>query len=114
MNIRRISGIVIIISGLSLYVFSTYIADQVSAGREKITKGEKNVNQLRDLTSLSPYTKGFGGLIADSGQKKIDAGKEEASEYEQLAHKLYLGGIALVILGAGLFGISFVHKNKSS
>jgi hypothetical protein len=109
----RIAAVVIALIGLSLFPLSSYIADQVQEGKEKISKGENQVNTLRGGSALSPYTKDVGGIFADSGQKKIDAGKQKVTKYEALVSELKIYGLLAILLGALLFGISFVLKRKN-
>jgi hypothetical protein len=112
MSVKRISGIIFLIVGIAMYLFSNYIGDQVTAGKEKIAKAQKEVNQSGSLFSLSPYTKEIGKEISGSGQKKIDEGNLKVGKYEQMAQRLSIGGIAIAILGAGILAVSFVQKHK--
>jgi hypothetical protein len=113
MNGRRISGIIILIIGIVMYFFSNYITDQVNEGKKKVSNAQKKVNQGNSLFSLNPYTKEIGKAATNPAQQEINEGEQQISEYEQIAHWLYVGGVVVVILGAGIFVISFVGKGKN-
>ncbi len=107
MKIIRILGIIILVAGLSSYFFADYIATQVSAGREEVASGQQKVDIIEDLSSLSPYTKGAGSMVAGSAQKKIDAGNMDIAKYQQISNLLHQWGIITSIFGALLICISF-------
>jgi hypothetical protein len=113
MRILRVISLLIIIGGGALFFLGDYITKQVGAGKEQIVQGQTKVNRLRRLSSLSPYTRDVGGMVADSGQKKIEAGKKEVKEYEELIKMIYLGSYALVAFGLMLLLISFFKKRRS-
>jgi hypothetical protein len=100
--IKRIIGIVIFLAGVALIAISMYITDQVNAGKTQISDAQQQVNQGKSLFSQSPATKPVGDILTKSAQKKIDAGKEEVSEYEKLASNLKITGIVLLIAGVGV------------
>lgn len=100
MNIRRILGVVVLIVGLALIVASQYIKGRVAEGESQISSAQEKVNQGSKLFSLSPYAKPIGEKMTESAQQKINAGKEQASQYGQLADQLQIGGIVLIVLGA--------------
>ncbi len=113
MNLKRILGIIILIAGISMYLFSNYITEQVHAGKNKISKAQKQINQANTLFSLNPVAKEVGKQVTDAGQEKIKEGEQQVQSYEQMAHRLYVGGIAAVILGAGIVAISLIKKAKT-
>ena len=113
MKILRVLGVVFLLAGTASYFFADYIADQVAQGKEQIAEGQKKVDNIKELSALSPYTKDAGSMFANSGQKKIDAGKKDVTKYEELSSQLRIGGIALGILGIVMFGISFFPRKKS-
>jgi hypothetical protein len=100
MNIRRTFGILIVIGGIALILFSQYIKGRVQEGEEQISSAQKKVNQGSGLFSLSPYTKQVGQSMTNSAQKKINEGKQQVGHYSQLADQLQIGGIVVLILGA--------------
>lgn len=112
MKTRRILGIIFLILGVALYIFGSYISGEVSEGRKKIASAQKSVDQGRGFSQLSPYTKDIGDIIADSAQKKIDEGKQQADEYQVLANWLHRAGIIIFIVGVGFLAFSFTRKKK--
>ncbi len=108
----RVLGVLVVILGGSLFYFSNYIAEQVEEGKQQVVEGQKKVDTVRNFSALSPYTKDLGGMVADSGQKKIDAGKQDIHKYSQLANQLHLGGVIVVITGFCLIGLSFIPKKN--
>ncbi len=112
MKIIRILGIIILLAGLSSYLFSGYIATQVASGKEQVASAEQKVDTLKGLSSLSPYTKGAGNMVAGSAQKKIDDGNMDIAKYQQMSDLLHQYGIIASILGAILICISFIPIGK--
>jgi hypothetical protein len=112
MRVLRVFAVLLAIGGISAFFLGDYITKQVGAGKEQIAEGQTKVNRIRKLSALSPYTRDVGGMVADSGQKKIEAGKKEVSEYEDLTETIYLGSYAAFGLGVLLFLISFIRKRK--
>jgi hypothetical protein len=110
MKNRRIFGIALIIIGAIMLFFSDYIAGQVSQGRAKIANAQSQVDTIDSVFSSSKYTKPFGQAITGSAQSKIDAGIVQADYYEGLSGKLKIGGIILILVGAGLL---FIKKKRS-
>ena len=113
MSIQRIFGIIVLIGGIVLIGFSMYIKSEVIAGNEQIAEGEQKINTADKLFSLSPTTKELGGQLTKGGKEKIAKGKEEISYYKDLANKLEIGGIVLIVAvrqvlanGLGLLGVS--------
>ena len=111
-NKKILSGILIII-GIGIYIFGSYISSEVSQGRKKISSAQKKVDKAHGLSKLSPYTKDIGDMAAASGQKKIDEGKKEADKYQVLANWLHGSGISIFVIGIGLLGFSFIRKKSS-
>lgn len=102
MNFKRIFGIIIALVGIASLGASYYITTQVEAGKQEIESAQKKVDTGSGLFSLNPITKEIGKGLTDSAQEKINAGKEQVREYEMLAGKLQVGGIALIIVGTGI------------
>ena len=113
MNIRRVSGIILLIIGIVMYFFANYIADQVTAGKEQISSAQSKVDAGNTLFSLNPYSKQIGkAVVTDPAQQQINEGKQQVSQYDQISHWLHTGGIVVMIIGAGLIIISFIGKRK--
>jgi hypothetical protein len=101
-NFKRILGIVICLCGLALIGASFYIHNQVAEGRGQIAAGQQKIDRTNKLFSITPQTKDVGSTLTKSGQERVNAGTMEADQYEALANKLQIAGIALVIVGAGI------------
>lgn len=114
MKLLRILGILILIAGIGCIFASDYITSQVNQGKIQVAKGEKVVNQGKQLFSLNPVAKQVGQGLTNSAEKKINEGKQQINEYEALAAQLMTGGIVGCVLGAGLIIISFFGKGKKS
>lgn len=112
MNIKRISGIALVVVGVALFFLAGYIADQVEEGKGKVAKGQGQVDTIRDVSGSNRYTKDVGGIFADSGQKKIDAGKKEISKYETIVLELRIGGAILVAVGGFLIVYSIPRRRS--
>jgi hypothetical protein len=112
MNKKRILGIILLVVGFAMYLFSNYIEGQVTEGRKKISSAQKTVDQSNSLFSHNPYSEEIGKGITGSAQKKINEGKNEANTYEQMATWLHVGGAILIVVGAGIFIMSFMKKNR--
>lgn len=102
MKTKRILGISCIVVGAVMIFFSQYIAEQVALGNMRIASGQRMVDTANYATSQSQYTKPVGGLFTGSAQKKIDAGRVEASQYQSLANSLQIVGVILVVAGGGI------------
>lgn len=109
MNSKRILGLVVLIVGVILLFVSHYIEGRVAEGQEQVKGAQKKVNQGNSLFSLSPATKDAGQQLTKGAQKKIDAGKQQISHYADIADQLQVGGILLVIVGAGII---LICRNK--
>ncbi len=110
--IKKILGSILLLIGLAMFFMSNYIAEQVLEGRQKIAKAQGQVDTGKKIFSLSPYTKGAGNLATSPIQKKIDAGKQEVSAYDELAHQLYIGGIVVSLVGISVIVWGFRSKKK--
>lgn len=112
MSKKGIWGIVLIIIGVILFVFGSYISGEVSDGEKKIKHAQQTVDQGKRLTSSNRYTKGIGNMAAHPVQKKIDEGKTEAKNYQTLASILHGSGIVVFIIGVGCIVFSFTSKHR--
>lgn len=109
---KKIIGIVLLVIGICLYLFSGYISTQVAQGQQKIVNTQKNVNRARGLTNLSPYTKDIGNVATQPIQQKIDQGKQEVAQYQALANWLRLGGVICIVAGVVLFVFGTLGKKS--
>lgn len=109
---KRILGVVLILGGVALMLFSNYILNQVAEGKEKISNAETQVQRGNSLFSMNPVAKEVGKGLTNGVQKKIDAGKQQVGYYEELAGKMRMGGIGAIVLGLVLVLLSFQKKKK--
>lgn len=109
---KIILGTFILAGGLGMYFLSDYIAEQVLAGEKQIQSAQQTVDFTGDVLSLSPYTIGVGKMVKDTGQKKIDEGKQEVNKYKLLSKKLHTAGIWVSILGTGIIILGVFTKRK--
>jgi len=107
---KRISGIIIVILGIALILFSFYIKSRVSSGREQISEAEESVRKGKQLFSLNPYSKEVGKHITGLAERKIKEGSAKADRYDTLALWFKIGGGVFIVIGAGLIFISRKKK----
>lgn len=110
MGTQKIVGIVLIVVGAVMLFFSNYIAEQVASGKLQIEEGQRKVDSANSLFSESKYTKPVGKMFTGSGQRRIDAGQAEVDKYESMSNNLKIGGIVLIVIGAGL--LLFSRKRR--
>lgn len=103
MNSKKILGLILIAAGAGMTFFSNYIAEQVAEGQARIDKAQSQVDKADSIFSINPTTQQVGKVFTGSAQKKIDAGSQQVSQYQALANKLEIGGIIVMVAGAGLF-----------
>lgn len=106
---RKIIAVCLLLIGIGAIGASIYIEREVAAGRMKIQKAEKVLEQGDQLFSLNPVTKEIGKGIKQSADKKLGEGKELISQYTTLAHRLKIGGWIAAVVGVVLF---FVPQRK--
>jgi predicted histidine transporter YuiF (NhaC family) len=106
LNTKRIVGLVLLICGVVLILFSSYIKHRVMEGRGQIADAEKKKEQADSLFSLDPATKVIGKAVTGSVEGKIQEGQEEADRYDKLAGWLQIGGIVCIVAGVAfvIFG----------
>lgn len=96
----KVLGILLIVAGALMIVFSDYIATQVQEGKMQIRSAQSQVDTAESVFSMSKYTKPIGKTFTQSAQKKIDAGQREVDKYETVSSSLKIGGIILIVIGA--------------
>jgi len=80
-----------------------YINNQVLQGRAQIAEAQQKVNTGKTLFSLDPNAKKVGDQLFKPIDQKLDAARGEAGYYARLAGQLQIGGIILLVVGAGIF-----------
>lgn len=100
MSFVRILGIILIVAGGAMFMFSNYIQTQVNAGQAQVESGQQKVDTMNSLFSVNPYSKGVGQtLFTNPGQERINQGQLEIAHYSALIKPLQYAGIACFILG---------------
>lgn len=111
MKAKKKWGIVMFLLGVILLSSSFYIKSQVEAGQEKIANVESQTDLGDKLLSLTPATKEVGKGLTGSIKEKVKEGKEQIEFYTAVAKSLEIGGIILIVLGAGIMLLG--KKNRS-
>jgi hypothetical protein len=109
-NVKQVLGGIIFVGGLGLLYLAHYINVQVEAGNLEILSGQNKVNQMNSMFNMSPYTKGVGQGMTSGAQKQINEGKDTVEYYTAVANRCQIGGIAALVVGAGM--IFFFRKKK--
>lgn len=102
MNWKQIIGILVIVLGIALIIFVVQGNKKLEEGREEISSGKKKVKQTQQLFSFTPVTKQFGQGLTSGAQGKIAEGELTIEQYEKIFMWCKIGGIALIVVGAGL------------
>ncbi len=113
MKKKRILSVILIVLGVGLFIIGSYISSEVAQGRKKISGAQRSVDQGKELTQISPFTKDIGDMAAGSVQGKIDEGSRTADNYELLANWLHGTGVVIFIAGIFLLVFTFVRKKSS-
>lgn len=108
---KKILSILLILGGVVLFGFATYIQSEVDQGKTQISSAQSKVDTGETLFSLNPTTKEVGKGIFGGIQKKIDEGKGDVAYYENLAKNLRIAGIIVFIAGV-IFFVFNVYKKR--
>ncbi|HEX2578971.1 MAG TPA: hypothetical protein VHK67_01025 [Rhabdochlamydiaceae bacterium] len=111
MNGKQILGGILFVGGLGLLYMAHYINVQVEEGNLQILSGQRKVNQVNSLFNTTPATKGMGQGLTSGAQKQIDEGKNTIEYYTAVANRCQFGGIAALVVGAGM--MFFFRKKKN-
>lgn len=110
MNYKQVLGIFAVIAGVVLLIIAQYINVQVAEGNLELSSAQKKVNSANSLFSRNPVTKPIGQGLTSGAQSKINAGQEDVNYYTIVAERCQFGGVALIVVGAGM--IYFFRKKK--
>jgi len=94
-------GIILIAVGLVTFWTSLYIDKEVSLGKLRIAKGEKQVDAIEKVSLVSPGTAVAGRVATSSGRKQIAEGREGVAWYENFSGWLKAGSGILLLVGFG-------------
>ncbi len=110
MNFKQVVGLLAIVLGIALIIFVIYGSDQINQGKEEIASGKKKVKQTQQIFSFNPVTKQVGQGLTSGGEQRIAEGELTIEQYENIFKWCKIGGIVLIVLGAGL--VLFCRKQK--
>ncbi len=108
MNIKKMIGIILLICGIAMILFSVYINNQVSQGKATLSNAQSAVEHGSSLFSRTPVTKQIGNGLTRPMQRQIDEGQSQIAYYEGMAGWLLAGGIGFIVLSG--FAILFYRK----
>ncbi len=112
MKSKCIIGTILFIGGIALIGFSMYVTQQVEEGQGKVSRAQSKVDQGKGLFSGNPITEEIGKGITGGVQRKIDAGKEEITFYQQVSVWSKIGGIACIVIGLSIFLIPTKKRTR--
>jgi len=112
MRLKIIISIIILLSGLSLFGMANYITKQVAIGRGEVAEWQVQVNRANRIIDKSTEIQGLGNAITTPAQEKLNAGTKKANYYANLATRLKIGGIALILIAVLFLFLIFVKYKK--
>ena len=112
MKSKKISGSILLIVGITFYIFGAFISGQVKEGEKKIQGAQSGVNTATGVTRINRYTKQVGRFFASPIQNKINQGKEKAGKFKVLSLCLRIGGILLFVIGIFILLQGFKNRRK--
>jgi hypothetical protein len=112
LNFKRVIGLLAVILGVALIVFVFYGKGKILQGKEEIASGKKSVKTTQQLFSWNPVSKQVGQGLTSGAQKQIAAGELTIAQYEKLFMWCEYGGIALIVVGAGLILFGRTQKRR--
>jgi hypothetical protein len=110
MSAKKMIGLILLIGGLGMMAMSMYITSKVDEGKAKLHKAEKTVHEGSKLFSMTPATKELSEGLTSGVKEKFDDAHEQIVHYEAIANGMQYGGIAILVLGAGM--LLFRTKRK--
>jgi hypothetical protein len=110
LNFKQVVGLLAIVLGIALIVFVIYGNNQLDQGKDEIASGKKKVKQTQQIFSFTPVTKQVGQGLTSGAEQQIAAGELTVEQYENMFKWCKIGGIVLIVLGAGL--VLFCRKQK--
>lgn len=112
MRLKIILSIIILLSGVTLFATSNYITKQVAIGRGEIAQWQAQVNKTNEIIDKSTQIQGLGNVITSPAQTKLNEGTKKSNYYANLATRLRIGGIAIIIVAVLFLFLIFVKYKK--
>ena len=112
LNFKQVIGLLAIVLGVALIVFVFYGKGKILEGKEEIASGKKSVKSTQQLFSWNPISKQVGQGLTSGAEKKIAAGELTIEQYETLFMWCQYGGIALIVVGAGLILFCRTYRRR--
>jgi uncharacterized membrane protein HdeD (DUF308 family) len=113
---RRILGILVLLGGIVLLVLSANLKKRIQGGKLKIAEAQQQAQQENGSLPLRPIPRArVESAEEQAKQQAMQRGEEtsqELSQFEAYVSWFHVGGIVFIILGAGIFCLSW--KKKSS
>lgn len=109
---KRIFGIILVLVGVGMILFSKYLNGQIGQGNRKISKAQGQVDTANTLMSFSPEAKKYGSGYTESAQGQINEGRYKVGQYEQLSNWVQIGGIAFIVIGGILILVGGSRKSS--
>lgn len=110
MNVKQIGGIVTALVGVALIILSFHFMQVVlETAAQKSAEAKKSAKQITGLVPQSPVSGAIGKGIDKQIDKKVS---EAVGEYETKLTMMRYGGIALVVVGGGIFLLGRSKKRR--
>lgn len=97
MKNKKVLGSILIILGIVLFIFGSYISGEVAKGREQISTAQKGVDVGSGV--ISPFSEDLSDAATAPIQEKIDEGRRDADRYQTLANWLHGSGVVIFVAG---------------
>ncbi len=85
--------------GILSFGAGMYIQSEVNKGREQIESAQESKDRAGSLLPENPLSDELGSAF----QGKIDEGSEKANRYAHIARILKIGGVIVILIGAGSY-----------
>jgi len=110
MNFGRIIGLVVVVIGIASMIFANYIRNRLYDAEGQITDAKKKIKQGDQLFSFNPVAKEIGQGFTSGAKEKVSEAEATVAEYYRIAAWSHNGGIALIVIGAGI--VVFCRKKS--
>ena len=112
MKLKKITGPILTILGIILFIFGSIISGKVKEGEKQIHKAKEGIHLLKDVTKISPYTRKAEKVTTQPLEGKVKEGEQKAATFKLLSIWFRIGGIILFVSGLTCFFLDFKLKKK--